>query len=84
MPANLNIVLYKRQLFTRRNADLQVDQINSSNQLRHGMFHLQARVHFQKKEVLYPIHEEFDGACITIASGFSDANRSLTHFSAHF
>ncbi len=84
MPAHLNIVLDKRQRFTRRNADLPMDEIDSSNQLGHRMFHLQARVHLQEKEVPSLVHEEFDRAGITIACGFSDANSSLTHFSAHF
>jgi hypothetical protein len=53
-----DVVLRKRQLLARRHADHLLHQVDTGDQLRHRMFHLQARVHLEEVEVLLPVDDE--------------------------
>ena len=77
-----------RQLFARRHAQLQLDEIEARDHLRHRMLDLKPRVHFHEPEAVGPqrtrsIDDEFDGARITIAHGFRRHDCSAGHRLAH-
>ena len=75
--------LREGQLLARRDADLQVHQIESGGQLGDRMFHLQARVHFEEVEVLLLIDQEFDGAGIGVIGRLRDFHGHFAHAAAH-
>src|ERR1051326_2707308 len=83
MSADRNFILRKRQLFAGCDANLKVDQIEPGGQLCDGMLNLESRIHLKKIEVFVLIDEEFDGACIGVASGFGNPNRNFSHATAH-
>jgi hypothetical protein len=58
--------------------DLFTDDIDTGNALRHGMFNLQAGIHFHKKEIFIGIHQELDGAGILVADGLSRLDSIVT------
>src|SRR5205085_12197429 len=66
VPTNLDVVLSKRKPLSRRNAYLQVYQIQSRDQLRHRVLHLQPRIHLEEVKILLLITKEFDSARVRI------------------
>ena len=67
MPAQNDLVLREWQWLTLSNRDLKVHQIEPSDQLRDGVLHLQAGVHFEKIKVLRLIDQELHFARIDIS-----------------
>ena len=78
----LNIVLGKRQRFTGRNQQLRFDEIDAGHHFRYRVFHLQARVHFQKVELAAVTEDELDRAGIRIARRGGDCDGRRTDFLA--
>ena len=69
----------KRKLLSRRDANLQLHQVQSRDQFRHRMLDLQARIHFQEIEILFEVrvHQKLDGAGIVIVGSLC-ATRTAT------
>ncbi len=55
-PVRLDIFLLKIERKSRSDADLPFDQIDPCHHLCYGMFHLKARIHFHKIEILLIVH----------------------------
>src|SRR5665213_1970223 len=55
------------QFLARGDADLRFDEVDARNRLRHGVFHLNARIHFDEIEVAFLIHQELDRARVAVA-----------------
>ena len=83
MTTKAHIFLGTGQLFSRRDTNLQVDQIESGDQLGHGMLHLQACVHLEEIEILLLVNQELDGTSICIVRGSRHPNRDLAHTAPH-
>ena len=83
MAADVHIVLLEGQFFARRDANLQMDQVEAGDQFRHGMLHLQARVHLQEIKVLLLIDQELDRAGVGVGRGLRDADCNLAHPAPH-
>src|SRR5208283_5249974 len=81
--ADAYIVLRKWQLLSRCNTNLQVNQIESSDQLRDRVLHLQAGVHLQKIEILLLIDEKFYGARVGVGRRLRHPNGDLAHPAPH-
>src|SRR5215467_5154615 len=83
MTSNFYIVLRKRQTLPICDTNLQVHEIQASDQFRHRMFDLQASVHLEEIEILLLIDQEFDGTGIGIPSRLCDPDGDLSHPAAH-
>ncbi len=60
----------------------QLHQVESGDQLRHRMLHLQARIHFEEIEVAIAIHQEFQRARVVVAGRARDFQRRFAHLRA--
>src|SRR5688500_2601836 len=56
------VLLLERKRFAGRNPDLPLYQVDPGDELRHGMFHLEPRVHLEEVELSVAIEKEFAGA----------------------
>src|SRR5512145_3380213 len=85
MSALGEVRLRKRERFSRCDADLPVDEVESCDKLGDGMFHLQARVHFKKEERgKIGVEDEFDRPCVEVISRLGSSNRGSPHLFAQF
>ena len=83
MSTNLQIVLREWEPCPRRNQDLQMNEVKSSDQLRHRMLHLQPSVHLQKVELAVLINQKFDSSRVVVSSPACKGHSSLTHRLPH-
>ncbi|MNC37598.1 hypothetical protein D3C75_861680 [compost metagenome] len=58
---------------------MQRHQVEPGNGFSHGMFHLQAGVHFHEEKLAAIIKQKLDRAGTHIAYGFSSLDGSFTH-----
>src|SRR5262249_46306121 len=56
-----DLILPERQLLAEGDAQLPFDEVDPGDELRHGMFDLQARIHLDEKYIL-AVGAELDGA----------------------
>src|SRR5713101_3371385 len=77
VPAKQNIFLPERKLFTRCDANLQIDQVEPGDRFRHRMLHLQPRVHFEEIEVLLIIDKKLDRPRVAVTGCFGHPHRDL-------
>ena len=64
---NLDIALLISQRRAVGDDELLLDQVDAGDFFRHGMLHLDARVHFEKKEVeRLSIDEKFNRPCTPV------------------
>ncbi len=63
-PRHGDVVLRDRQLLPRRDADLQLDQVDAGDHLGDRVLDLQAGVHLHEEELVGPVggDDELDGA----------------------
>jgi hypothetical protein len=80
--AKPRLALLKRQRLAVRERDLQLDHVNAGDQLRHGVFDLQARVHLQEIEVVRRIDQELDGPDVLIADLLDRVTGDSRHLTA--
>ena len=72
MTEEANIGLFKRQRFTARDPQLLRHEVDSGDHFRHGMFHLNARVHLEKEKLVgVVVKDKFHRAGVLI----TDASR---------
>ena len=83
MPAEAHILLAKRQRLARRDANLQMNQVETRDQFRHRMLHLQARIHFEEIEIFLLIHQKFHRAGVGVVRRLRHAHRNLAHPAPH-
>ena len=79
MPAKHNIFLRERQRSALGYQNLQLHEIQTGHQLGHRMFHLQARVDFEKVEVLPAVEKKLDGPGIRVAGIERQPDRRFSH-----
>ena len=65
------------QLFACRNAKLPLDEVEPRDHLRHRMFDLKARVHFEKKQLALIVGDEFARARAHVVHLAHDAHGGL-------
>ncbi len=80
MPRKVNFPGGVFEFLACRNADLRFNQIDAREHLRNGMFHLDARVHFNEVDRPVLIHQEFHRACV----GIADLLKRFDDFPAQF
>src|SRR6266700_3916800 len=80
--AQADVFLHQRELFAGGNPDHLLDQIDAGDELGHGMFDLQPRVHLEKIEALVLPCDEFDGARGIVVHGLCKRYRLFAHLAA--
>ena len=73
-----NFILSEREFFTCRNFYLLLDQVNSGDHFRNGMFDLNSRVHFNEVKVVIFVDNEFNRRRIVIIGILDHANSRVT------
>src|SRR5215208_3587272 len=68
-----HFLLGEWERFPRCDGELEVDEVEASNELRHGVFDLQARVHLQEVELVI-VEEELHRACVVVAGLAGEAD----------
>src|SRR5262249_26572668 len=79
MAAQLDVILRKRQLLAGRNAQLQVNQVETRHKLGNGTFYLKACVHLQKIEIALRVHKELDGSGVGVPSRARSLHGNSSH-----
>ena len=84
VPVELDLCLGERQLFARGDLELPGDEIETRDLLRHRMFDLEPRIHFDEPETVRPqslgaIGNELNGAGAAIADGSCRLDRGGAH-----
>ena len=74
-----DFLLLERKLFSRRDPQLPLDEIDSRDELGHGVFHLQPSVHLEKIELAVPVEQKLAGPRVHVAGSASRTHRSLPH-----
>ena len=77
-----DVALCITQRFAIGDADHFLNQIDPRDQLRHGMFHLQTRIHFEEIEALVLPGDEFHCASGVVIHGFCQRDGLRAHFRA--
>ncbi len=80
MPADIRLL--QRQLLACRNANLPIHQVQARHPFRHGMLHLQSRIHLEKVEVARLIGEELHRPCVRVIHRPRYLQRRITYFVA--
>src|SRR5690625_2998550 len=57
--------------------DLRTDDIYTGDFLSDGMFYLDPGIHFDKINILFPVHQKLDRTCIDIIDMLGDLERSI-------
>ncbi len=83
MSSDQDVFLLERKPLSRRDSDLQLDQVQPRDQFRHRMLHLQPRVHLQEIKVLLLVHKKLDGPGIPVPGGFGHEHCDFSHAAAH-
>ena len=78
MAVQLHVGLRQRQRLAGSDAKLQIDEIESGDELGHRMLDLQARVHLHEDEIAFG-QQEFDGAGADIADRARRPHGGLAH-----
>src|SRR5258708_31328354 len=60
-----------------------MNQVESGNQLRHRMFHLQPRVHLEKIEILLLVDEKLDGTSVRVIRSLCHTHSYFAHSAPH-
>src|ERR671920_1699683 len=68
-----HFLLGEWERFPRCDGELEVDEVEASNELRHGVFDLQARVHLQEVELVI-VEEKLHRACVVVAGLAGEAD----------
>ena len=76
--------LRKGKRLSRGDADLQLHQIESRDHFRDRMFHLQARIHFEKIKIALRVHKKFHCAGIRVARFLCEAHGGFAHGAPQF
>ena len=76
-------MLQKRKLFSSRDVDLQVNQIQARDEFGDRVFDLEPRVHLEEIKVLVLIHQEFNCARIGVRGRLRYAHRNFSHAATH-
>jgi hypothetical protein len=74
-----DVFLLQRERLARGDAQLQFDQIQPGDRLRHGVLNLQPRVHFHEIELAGLIEQEFQRAGTLVADRLDRSDRDRTH-----
>src|ERR1051326_4305381 len=82
MALELNIALRVAERFAHGDHDLIAHQVNAGDLLGNGVLDLNALVHLQKIIIAVIIHEELDGAGVSIVGLFGNFYGRLAHFVA--
>jgi hypothetical protein len=77
-----DVSLVESQLLAVGHKDLLLDEVDSSNLLGDGMFHLDAGVHLDEVVVALGVDEKLDRACVRVFGGLGGANCGLAHLFA--
>ena len=72
-----HLFLRERQGFTRRHAELPFNEIGPSDELGHGMLHLQPCIHLHEEELVV-LHEKLNGSRAYISDSGSEGHRRLS------
>src|SRR5215469_6306066 len=83
MTTNLNVFLSEWQRFAVGNSNLEMNEVESSHQLGHGMLYLKPCIHLEKVEVLLLVHQELDRSRVGVGGGLRHAHRDLAHLTPH-
>ncbi len=75
----LDVLLRERQLLAGRDADHQLDEVETGDHLGHRVLDLQPRVHLEEVEVALPADDELDGARRLVVDGLGERDRLLAH-----
>ena len=75
----LNVGLTERERLAARDPELQFDEVEPGDELGHGMFDLQARVHFHEVETAVGIEQELDRARADVTDRPRHRDRRLAH-----
>ena len=84
VPSNAQVVLAEGEGVPFGDANLFADQVHVGNALGHGMFHLEARVHFQEVIPHLVIEQEFHGAGPNVIAAFGHFNGAVAHGLSQF
>ena len=76
---DFHIVLRDRQGLAIGDADHLFHEVDTGDQLGHGVFHLQTGVHFEEVEVLVAIHDEFDRTGTGVPNGLGQCDGLFAH-----
>ena len=77
--AKAHLVLLDTERFTRRDEDLMTHEIKAGDRLRHGMLHLQARVHLQEVELAIFVHDELNRARVGVSGSSGNTHGGAAH-----
>src|SRR5208337_1269786 len=69
--ANRRHLFLRRKRAAARHFDLQPHEVEARHALGHGVLDLEARVHFEEKELSGRREQEFDGSGVTVANRFA-------------
>ena len=75
----LDLVLRQPQLVARRHVQHLLDEVEPRHGLRHGVLHLQPRVHLEEIVLLPRVDQELDRACGAVAHRLGQRHRLLAH-----
>ena len=76
------LILGEGQRLALGHADLFLHQVKPRDLLRHGVFHLEAGIHFQEVEVVLVVEQEFHGAGAGVGAGAGHVHGALAHLGA--
>ncbi|GAB1413220.1 hypothetical protein MASR1M97_19560 [Candidatus Desulfobacillus denitrificans] len=83
MAVEMHVRLRQRQRLAGGDAQLQVDEVEAGDELRHRVLDLQTRVHLHEDEIAFG-QQEFDGAGADVADRLRRPHRRLAHAGAEF
>src|SRR5256885_782846 len=79
--ARNDFVLREGQPLSRGDTELPLDEIDSGDELSHGMLDLETCIHLQEIEVSFGVEQKLTGACVHVPGGLRRAHRRLAHAS---
>eukprot|EP00754_Rhynchopus_humris_P021547 Rhum_TRINITY_DN14749_c16_g1::Rhum_TRINITY_DN14749_c16_g1_i1::g.116667::m.116667 len=80
VPLDLQVLLAERQLRAAGDLDLQLDEVEARDHLRHRVLHLQTRVHLHEEVLVrLRVEDELDGAGTHVVHRLRRAHGSLAH-----
>ena len=82
MAAECDVVLGEGQRLAFGDRDLQMDEVETGDQLGDGVLYLEACVDFEEIEVLLVVEQELDGARVDVASFARKAAGGFAHAAA--
>src|SRR5450756_836972 len=73
------VVVHRRKLLARGNAQLPLDKIESSYELRHGMLHLEPRIHLEEVEIRVRAKKKLTSPRIDVSGSADNAHGGFSH-----